>query len=173
MNGHKITSLVIVGCCCRNFTSFGRSDVSDVDFGEILSWVVHFPLLSKVVDDQTKEAHLSTIENNSFGLFLGPDELIDADDSSKIPDIAKYNNIVFETILLGDFCIDFIDINFVIKFVAHFNQVICTGLFIYELSWVVYNALEMAYDMYCSSLKVLWVQDHAKLSDVGISLRGS
>ena len=92
--------------------------------------MIHFPLFSKIIDYQTKEAHLGTIKNNGFGLFLGPDELIYANDSSEIPNIAKYNNIIFEAILLGDFGIDFIDVNLVIKFVAHFNQVICTGLLI-------------------------------------------
>lgn len=137
MDGHKISSLIIVRGCSGNFTSLCGGNVSDVDFGEILSGVIHFPLISKIINNQAKEAHLSSIKNNSFGLFLGPDKLIDTNDSSEIPDITKDNNIVFETIFLSDLSVDFIDINFVIKFVTHFNQVICTGFLINELSWVV------------------------------------
>lgn len=138
MNGDKISSLVIMWWWCCDFSSLCRSNFRDIDFREILSWVVHFPLLSKIINYQSIESHLSTIQYNSFCLFLCPYKLINTNDSAKIPNIAEDNNIIFETIFLRNFCINFIDINFIIKFVTHLNKMISTWFFIDELSRVIY-----------------------------------
>jgi hypothetical protein len=68
---------------------------------------------------------------------LRSDELIDANDSAEIPNVAKDNHIIFETVFLGNLGIDLIDINLIIEFVAHFDQMVCSGFFIYKLSRVV------------------------------------
>lgn len=138
MNGDKISSLVIMWWWGGDFSSLCRSNFRDVDFREILSGVVHFPLLSKIINYQSIESHLSTIQYDSFCLFLCSYEFINANDSAKIPNIAEDNNIIFETIFLRNFCIDFIDINFIIKFVTHLNKMISTWFFIDELSRVIY-----------------------------------
>ena len=137
MNGDKITCLIIVRGCCGNFTPFSWGNFGDVNFRKILSRMVHFPFFSKIIDDKSIKTHLCTIQNNSFGLFLRSDKLINTNDSAKIQNITENDNIILEAIFLSDFGIYLIDIHFIIKFVTHFNQVVCTGFFIDHLPWVV------------------------------------
>lgn len=139
MDSHKVASLVIVGCRSGHFSSLCRGDFGDVHFGKILSRVIHFPLFSKVIDSQPKEPHLCTIQDNSFGLFLGPYKLIDANNPAQIPNITEDDNIIFQTSLFCNLRSSLIHIHLIIKFVAHLNQMISSGFFIDQLSWVVYQ----------------------------------
>jgi hypothetical protein len=68
---------------------------------------------------------------------LRSNELIDANDSAEIPNVAKDNHIIFEAVFLGNLGIDLIDINLIIEFVAHFDQMVSSGFFIDKLSRVV------------------------------------
>lgn len=137
MDSHEVSCLIIVWCCSCYFSSLCRSNFGDVNLRKILSRMIHFPLLSKIIYDQTIESHLSTIQYNSFCLFLCPNKFINTNDSTKIPDITKDNNIIFETIFLSNLSIDFINVNFIIKFVTHLNQMVSTRFFIDQLSRII------------------------------------
>lgn len=95
MDGDKISSLVIVRHSCGDFSSLCGGDFSDINFREILPWMIHLPLLTKVINNQPIEPHLRTIQHNSFSLFLCSYKLINTNNPSKIPDITKYDYIIF------------------------------------------------------------------------------
>ncbi len=139
MDSDKVASLIIVRGCCCHLSSFCRSYAGYVNFGKILAGVVHFPFLAEIINDQPEESHLGTIQYHCFWLFLRSNELIDANDSAEIPNVAKDNHIIFEAVFLGNLGIDLIDINLIIEFVAHFDQMVSSGFFIDKLSRVVWN----------------------------------
>ena len=57
---------------------------------------------------------------------MGSDEFIDANNPAQIPNITEDDNIIFKAVFLGDFGIGFININFIIEFVTHFDKMVCT-----------------------------------------------
>lgn len=121
MNRNEVSSLIIVRCWCCYFTPLCRSNLGNVNFREILSWMIHFPLFTEIINYETIESHLCSIKHNCFGLFLGTNKLINTNDPSQIPNVTKDHNIILKTVFFSDLCVSFIHVYLIVEFVAHLD----------------------------------------------------
>lgn len=86
----------------------------DIDLGKLNTGVEHLPFIAEVSDQQAKKSKLYRVHDDSFGVFLRPDELVDSHDSSNIVDITKDNDVVLQTVLLSDLRVDLLHIDLII-----------------------------------------------------------
>jgi len=113
-NYDKISSTVLMRNNCSYSSSLLICYIWYTNLRKLNSWVKHLPLLSKISDKKSKKSHLKCHHDDCFWVFLCANGLIYTHNPSNIVYITKNNYIVFKTILLINFCIKFIDINFII-----------------------------------------------------------
>ena len=92
----------------------------------------HLPFFTKISNQNSREPKLTGEHHHSL-LFGMPNRFINSNNSAQIIDITEYNDVIFKALFFIDFSIDFININFVIDSVTHFDQIVSPSFAIYLL----------------------------------------